>query len=57
MKIAKGIAMGLEYLHTMETPVIHRDIKSANILIDHVSSSLQFHSFIHSFLIQFILVT
>ncbi|KAF5793511.1 putative protein kinase RLK-Pelle-RLCK-VIIa-2 family [Helianthus annuus] len=35
MEIAKGLARGLEYLHNMDPPVIHRDIKSANILLDH----------------------
>ena len=34
-EIAKGIACGLQYLHTVgEKPLIHGDIKSANILLD-----------------------
>ncbi|KAK4747096.1 hypothetical protein SAY87_026133 [Trapa incisa] len=35
MKIALDIARGLEYLHGQcQPPVIHRDLKSANILLD-----------------------
>ena len=34
MKIALGVARGLEYLHhTADPPVIYRDLKSANILL------------------------
>lgn len=34
-EIAKGAACGLQYLHTVgEKPLIHGDIKSANILLD-----------------------
>ncbi|OAD57792.1 Serine/threonine-protein kinase pelle [Eufriesea mexicana] len=34
-EIAKGTARGLQYLHTVgEKPLIHGDIKSANILLD-----------------------
>ncbi|CAH0721150.1 unnamed protein product, partial [Brenthis ino] len=34
-RIAHGVARGLQYLHTMEvTPLIHGDIKPANILLD-----------------------
>ncbi|KAL1206970.1 putative serine/threonine-protein kinase PBL6 [Cardamine amara subsp. amara] len=35
MKIAAGAARGLEYLHyTMQPPVIYRDLKCSNILLD-----------------------
>ncbi|KAL7305194.1 hypothetical protein TKK_0002584 [Trichogramma kaykai] len=34
-EIAKGVARGLQYLHTLHSnPLIHGDIKSANILLD-----------------------
>lgn len=34
-EIAKGTARGLQYLHTIgDKPLIHGDIKSANILLD-----------------------
>ncbi|CAK1541086.1 unnamed protein product [Leptosia nina] len=37
-RIAHGVARGLQYLHTMaDTPMIHGDIKPANILLDQCS--------------------
>jgi serine/threonine protein kinase len=37
MKIALGAAMGLAFLHDAEPPVIYRDFKASNILLDSVS--------------------
>ena len=35
LNIARGTALGLQFLHTLrEKPLIHGDIKSANILLD-----------------------
>ncbi|KAK9063455.1 hypothetical protein SSX86_017325 [Deinandra increscens subsp. villosa] len=34
MKVALGAAKGLAFLHNSETPVIYRDFKTANILLD-----------------------
>lgn len=37
MKIAVGAAKGLAFLHESEKPVIYRDFKTSNILLDAVS--------------------
>ena len=42
MKIALGAAQGLEYLHDKaDPPIIYRDLKSSNILLDkHLNAKL-----------------
>jgi len=34
LRFMNDIASGLNYLHTLEQPIVHRDIKSLNILVD-----------------------
>ncbi|CAN4081195.1 unnamed protein product [Withania somnifera] len=34
VKIVRGVAKGLAYMHNLDTPIIHRAIKASNILLD-----------------------
>ena len=42
MKVALGAAKGLTFLHEAEKPVIFRDFKASNILLDSVLCSKPF---------------
>lgn len=33
LQYALGIAKGMEYLHTRNPPIIHRDLKSNNVMV------------------------
>ena len=34
LKMAADTARGMHYLHTCKPPIIHRDLKSPNLLVD-----------------------
>ncbi|XP_047341734.1 leucine-rich repeat receptor protein kinase EMS1-like [Impatiens glandulifera] len=34
IKVMKGVANGLSHMHNLEVPIIHRDIKASNVLLD-----------------------
>ena len=36
LSIMYDIAMGVDYLHTRRPSIVHRDLKSLNVLIDHL---------------------
>lgn len=51
MKIALEAAKGLAFLHEAEKPVIYRDFKASNILLDSVCIaflSIFYHNYTHT---------
>eukprot|EP01047_Picozoa_sp_COSAG01_P056094 COSAG01_NODE_6320_length_3737_cov_2.088785_3_plen_181_part_00 len=45
LAVALDVAQALRYCHSHQPPVIHRDIKSANVLIDEVTGAAQLCDF------------
>lgn len=46
MKIALDAAKGLAFLHSAERPIIYRDFKTSNVLLDAVSFLLLYLFFL-----------
>lgn len=40
LKVLRGIAMALNHIHNLPDPVIHGDLKPANVLLDEVSLNI-----------------
>lgn len=56
LKIAIGAARGLAFLHEAAKPVIYRDFKTSNILLNSVYISIYMSLFIHWFLSNILLI-
>ena len=42
LNIVKDIAIGMDFLHSLDPPVLHRDLKPANVLVSGAKESLPF---------------
>jgi len=47
LKIATDIAAGMSFLHNMDPPFLHRDLKSPNILVLMIDIDFVNHSLIY----------
>ena len=55
--IAKGIARGVEFMHTRDPVIIHQDIKPLNVMVSGGEAMLCVPSLLHYCLVDMSLIT